>query len=546
MLIRHSAFLSLLGILLTSSYAQAADGGQTVAEHARNLLKERLEKNPVAISAQHATLKKFYANRNYTLAWSTSSGENAVCTSELAQAIKNAEADGLDAKDYAAFIERFETTTASSQDPAALIERDVALSEAALRYISDLGGARLNPKSINKELFINPDPINAPEALIKGVESTDCGWIAALAPQTKAYPALKSALAELRQRQETKQQQPPLILHKGEKLELGEQNDRIQVLKVRLAQEGYLSEEAAKIAAYDQATVDAVKQFQNEHGIEPDGVVGPATAERLNQTVADRIKQVIVSMERQRWLPRHMGDRYVLVNIAGFYLEAFEQGQKALTMRVIIGQKYRHTPVFSSVINQVRFNPPWDVPAGIFYKDKLPKIKRDPNFIARSNFIVRDSAGNRVDPASVDWANEGGSYRLTQLPGDKNALGKVRMNIINPFDVYMHGTPDQKLFDKAVRNFSSGCIRLEHPEDVAVFVLNDPINWPKEEVLRQMEGTTTRNVNLKNPVNVHITYSTVWIDDAGKMHVVPDIYGQDQQIWQALQERGTKSTGTSS
>ncbi|MFN9000841.1 MAG: peptidoglycan-binding protein, partial [Holosporales bacterium] len=277
--------LPVFGLVYATS-AYGVDGGQAPTEYAKAMLKERLEKNPVAISAQHTALKKFYKSRDYQLAWTTSAGENAACSGALVAAIQNADTHGLEAEDYAALIARFEQTPASSQDPAQLMERDVALTEAALRYIGDLGGARLNPKSINKELFINPDPINADAALTKGASSQDCGWVEALAPQTKDYAALRSHLAELRAREKQNIPQSPLVLHKGETLEKGEQNERIDVLKARLVQEGYLSPEAAKIAAFDEATFEAVKRFQVEHGIEPDGVVGPSTAERLNQTIA--------------------------------------------------------------------------------------------------------------------------------------------------------------------------------------------------------------------------------------------------------------------
>jgi murein L,D-transpeptidase YcbB/YkuD len=261
-------------------------------------------------------------------------------------------------------------------------------------------------------------------------------------------------------------------------------------------------------------------------------------AQYRDKPSSDRFKQIIVTMERWRWMPDEREDRYVQVNIAAFQLKAVEKGKVVLDMPVIIGQRYRHTPVFSSKIYSIRFNPSWHVPYSIAVRDKLPKIRNDPSYLTRGGFVLYDSSGDVISPESVDWSSVSESnfdFHLRQVPGNHNALGKIRFSIDSPYGVYLHSTNDKQLFKKAVRTLSSGCIRVAEPNKLAFFVFNQPDVWTPEHIAQNMEGTRTQNVELEKPVTVYISYFTVWEGPDGKPHFGEDVYGQDAAIWRALE-----------
>jgi murein L,D-transpeptidase YcbB/YkuD len=274
--------------------------------------------------------------------------------------------------------------------------------------------------------------------------------------------------------------------------------------------------------------------------------VGPQTRERLNnQDIQKRIQQIIVTMERWRWVPDSLEDRHIIVNIAAFMLQAYEGGNVAMEMPVIIGKNYRKTPLFLSHIYAIRFNPSWHVPYSIAVKDKLPKIRNDPDYLSRGNYVVYDG-GTPVDPHSIDWSSvDAGDFssrfRLRQTPGSHNALGKIRFSIDSPYNVYLHDTNEHQLFEKSLRNLSSGCIRVSKPQELAAYVFNNSQDWSLPAISQAMDGHQTRNIPLKKPVSVLINYFTVWQDQKGIFHFSQDIYGQDAKIWTALQQHRNKT-----
>jgi murein L,D-transpeptidase YcbB/YkuD len=268
---------------------------------------------------------------------------------------------------------------------------------------------------------------------------------------------------------------------------------------------------------YDRALAGVVAQFQREHGIVVDSALGKETLAALNVPATYRLGQIAANMERYRWMPRSLGDKYVFVNVPAFRLEAYDDGKQVMTMKVIVGAEYeeKNTPVFSDSMQYVVFRPYWNPTDSIMAKELWPKVESDPTFLDRNDYEI---------------VNEGGKQRIRQKPGDKNALGLVKFMFPNSFDIYMHDTPEEQLFQKDVRAFSHGCIRLEKPAEMAQWVLG----WTPEQVRTAMEsGPDDHRVNLKQKVPVYIVYFTTYMRD-GRLYFGNDLYGRDGALVAAV------------
>ncbi|MGW8369195.1 MAG: L,D-transpeptidase family protein [Gammaproteobacteria bacterium] len=327
----------------------------------------------------------------------------------------------------------------------------------------------------------------------------------------------------------------------GPALRFGDSDPRVAQIAARLSISGDLEPGFAG-DEFDEMLETAVERFQSRHGLTVDGVVGRASVAALNVPVQDRINQIIVNLERWRWLPESLGERYIIVNIAGFRLDVFENGHSIMDMRVVVGRPYRRTPVFSETIRYLELNPSWEVPMRIATQDKLPLIKADPSYITSQGFRLLRGWGadeQTIDPFSIDWSTvtaRNFDYRLRQTPGPMNALGQVKFMFPNKFSVYLHDTPSRELFGEDVRAFSSGCIRLSQPIDLAELLLADDPSWSRAAIDRALADGRERNVTLPRPMPVHLLYWTVWVDQDGVLQFRDDIYGRDPAVLRELRE----------
>jgi murein L,D-transpeptidase YcbB/YkuD len=286
-----------------------------------------------------------------------------------------------------------------------------------------------------------------------------------------------------------------------------------------------------------------VKQFQNRHGLAPDGIVGSKTRAALNVSVQQRIRQVELNLERWRWLPNDLGDRFIAVNTADYSLKVVENGRKIIDMRVVVGRPARQTPVFSAKMTYLVLNPYWNVPYTIAVKDILPKLDEGVDYLISQGIRVFSDwskDATELNPEQIDWASYGRSnfpFRLRQDPGKKNALGQIKFMFPNKFAVYLHDTPQRSLFQKIQRGFSSGCIRVENARMLASYLLSAEDRWTPEVLLAALASGHRQVVRVPQPILVHLLYMTAWIDDRGVLQFREDIYHRDRDLDAALMQR---------
>ncbi len=555
---------SIFKYLATGSILLTIVGGQHFISSAqspdlsmRDLLRFRIELGgiPLKISVGKEpiyaaiVLPIFYERRVYQPAWTDSQGPLPQ-TETLLNAIRHADREGLRPGDYhlekieAILSELHQTPKLWEQPhPRQLVDLDLLLTDAFLIYGSHLLAGRINPEQIDPQWFANRREADLAQLLEDALSSNQIEeTLAALLPAYAGYTRLWDTLAIYRKFAETGGW--PTV-PSGSKLRQGDRSERIPLLRQRLAAEGFLT----NVGADDQTLFDndveqALKKFQMQNGLETDGILGTQTLQALNISADQRVRQIVVNMERWRWLPQNLGDRYILVNIASFNLDVLEQETPVLNMRVVAGKSYRKTPVFSDKITYLVINPYWGVPDTIAKKDILPKQKKDPNFLMNQKIRVFEGWGantREIDPSIIDWNNVTAAnltYRFKQDPGPQNALGRIKFMFPNQFDVYLHDTPSKELFAKARRDFSSGCIRIEKPVELAEYLLRKHPDWPSEKIRSTLSGSdfTTQTVKLPEPVNIHILYWTVWVGKDDRIHFGPDIYDRDTALDAAMQE----------
>jgi murein L,D-transpeptidase YcbB/YkuD len=532
--------LFLAASLLAAGLSQSAADETPLEARLRNrieagMLTDSLEVMDERVHARQ-TIRLVYPNRAYQPVWVDEDG--LLPRGEAFQrwlAIEPRK-HGLRPQDYhLAVIDELGNTDRLG----ALVDLELAMTDAFLMIGSHLVAGRLNPETLDAEWIANRR--HRPLApLLERASTVDAPGLILeeLLPEDRAYAALVQSLAALRQ---TRDNGGWPSVSTGPTLREGDMDDRVAELTQRLHVAGYLEGDSTHL--FDAEVARAVRSFQSRHGLTADGVVGPATQNALNVPIQSRINQLIVNLERWRWLPEDLGDRYVLVNIAGFRLDVVENGESVYNMRVVVGQPYRRTPVFSGVISYLVLNPYWEVPPSIAIQDKLPLIKADPNYLERQNFELLRGWGDQqrsVDPVTVDWStitSRNFPFRLRQKPGPYNALGTIQFMLPNKFSVYLHDTPARELFGRDARAFSSGCIRLQSPLDLAEIVLRDQAQWSRQNIEAAVRAGREQTVRLARQVPVHLLYWTAWVDTAnGQLQLRDDIYGRDTAVLAELRE----------
>ncbi len=328
------------------------------------------------------------------------------------------------------------------------------------------------------------------------------------------------------------------LIPDGSELHSGTRDKRVILLRNRLRISGHYTAEMQADPLYFDAGLDAaVRRFQAEHALWIDGAVGARTLDALNVPVENRIEQLKITLERWRWLPRNLGERYIWVNIVAAELQVIEHHESLHSMRAIVGRAYRQTPSLQGHIDLVTFNPTWTVPYTIAAEDLLPLQRQDRTFLSRNRIRVFSAQdGREVGIRAVDWLNltpRNFAYTLRQDAGPDNSLGRVKFSFENPYDIYLHDSPNKILFRLPDRTFSSGCIRIEEPVLLAEYLLASDQQMDREAIRAALDAGTTRNVALKHTIPVYLVYMNVWTDDEGNVYFGADPYGRDQHLQSA-------------
>jgi murein L,D-transpeptidase YcbB/YkuD len=484
---------------------------------------------------------RFYAAGGYSLAW-MSGGRPTPQALAMVALFKQAALKGLNPEDYDA--SRWDARTARLGRPEGTdgAHFDLALTVCAMRYIAALRIGRVNPRHFRFGP-VGPKHDDLPHLLRNSIlNAPDVG--AALAMVEPRYAGYRRAEAALATYMKLAQEgdAPPIPIP-AKPVRPGDSYPALARLVGRLRQLGDLppaGAAAAPAAAYDGEVVAAVRHFQRRHGLDVDGLLGPHTAAELDKPLSLRVRQLQYTLERYRWIPRSFPQPPIVVNIPEFRLRTMRrQPAYFLSMKVVVGNAYgHHTPVFADYMRYLIFRPYWNVPLSIQRAELVAKIRSDPDYLAEHDYEVIDGDGQVITDGPVDGdilsALRSGTLRIRQKPGPENSLGLVKFIFPNNYNVYLHGTPATELFEHARRDFSHGCIRVEHPAALAAWVLRDRPEWSEARIRAAMNGAQTLQVNLTKPIPVLILYSTAVVEPGGEVHFFDDIYGYDDDLERAL------------
>jgi murein L,D-transpeptidase YcbB/YkuD len=500
-------------------------------------------------------LPRFYRDRDFRPAWIDDSLRLPLARSFLS-ALSEVEKDGLNPENYhlaalralTASIEERNARRSDAPDPSDWLDLEMLLTDAFLLCGSHLLHGQVEQESLRSNWFIRGRIEDLVAVLEKGLST---GEIAEafddLRPRHGIYMGLRSALEKFRDPAETSIRP---FLEAGPSLRLGDSGPRVRVLNELLAAWGDLASERGgddgegkNGELFDERTEEAVRNFQERHGLEADGIAGESTRSELQVLVEMRRLQILANLERWRWIASDLGEPHILVNIPDFRVALYREGREVLSTKAIMGRLYRQTPVFSGRVTYLGVNPPWNIPPKLAREDILPKIKADPSFLRQEGIRVFEDwspGAAEVDPDSVDWTrlSPGAlAYKLVQDPGPKNALGRIAFMFPNAFDVYLHDTPAHDLFNRPARTFSSGCVRIEKSFELAEVLLENNPDWSPDSLRKLIDRGETRKIPLPHPVDIHVLYWTAWRDDGGRVNFRNDAYGRDRALYRALLER---------
>jgi L,D-transpeptidase YcbB len=480
----------------------------------------------------------FYDDRNYEVAW-TRDGAPTASANAFMQQFSNSAAKGLIPEDYDAsrWAERVQALNSKSPDAISLF--DVAMTVNVMRYISDLRIGRVNPSHFNFEVPVQEKKYDLAEFVSdNAVDATDVPkLITSVEPDSEEYRKTEQALAhylDLAKQQEQEGREPLPVVTKA--VSVGETYPAVNVLLTRLQLEGDADADVTLNPAssvFNSTLSEAVKSYQHRHGIAEDGRLTPQTIKSLNVPLTNRVAQLQNSLERWRWLPEPYLHARLMVNLPEFVLRGYDPDHKLdFTMRVVVGQVMgqHETPVFTHMMKYLVFRPYWNVPVDIARKELVPHMASSHGYLAGKNFEVTNNKGVvQTDYTAKQVAQ--GAVMVREKPGPKNSLGLVKFIFPNQYDIYLHSTPAVSLFERSRRDFSHGCIRVQKPADLAVWVLQGQGDWDEDKVQEAMnDGPDNKTVSLKTPLPIVIFYLTAIAAEDGHTHFFDDIYGYDAEM----------------
>jgi L,D-transpeptidase YcbB len=542
---RWSLWLLIVGTLAGSASAQQS-GASDVATQLRGIASagQLPELRWPNFSDYREHVQNFYQPSDFTPAW-VRNGQPTPQALAIINLLKQADTQGLDPEDYDG--SRWADRLARLQNPREAGQGaifDAALTVCLMRYISDRHIGKVNPQHFKFGLSVEEKKYELPaflrDRLVNGRDVN--AELAQIGPPFAGYSRTLQVLQ--RYLQLAPQDDGEKLPDSKKPIAPGSPYDGIPRLARLLRLLGDLPANAAIPEGsnlYQGALVDAVKSFQSRHGLKADGRVDEQTLRQLNTPLSQRVDQLRLTLERWRWLPDRFNEPRIVVNIPEFRLRAYDNsGNPALSMDVIVGKAFHHkTPVFERDMRFVIFRPYWNVPPSIQRSEIVPAIQKDRDYISKKGFEVVTPTGQVVTSGAITdevlAQLRAGKLEVRQKPGPTNALGLVKLMFPNEYNVYLHSTPVPQLFSQTRRDFSHGCIRVEHPAELAAWVLRDKPDWSVQRAQTAMQsGKDNEQVNLTNPVPVLILYATAIVDPSGEVHFFDDIYGYDDELRQVL------------
>lgn len=500
-------------------------GAVSITNEMRRLLDQ-----PGVLAAHQNQVRDFYQARGMKTLWLQGERPNAL-VQQLFERIRDTVETGLTEEDLPAF-ERFQPQAKAKPRAAAY---ELRMTELFLKFAKILLQGRYQPKVVDPNWHIPLEKFDAAKLLgqLAAAPGSLSGLLDALEPQHQEYRVLLRLYKEHQSRAEARDL-PPIQMD-GATLRPGMQAVWVPELRARLQAEFFPGEAFENDSeVYDPNLVELVKRFQAAQGEKPDGILGPKTKAFFAVPPENHFKSIRASLERWRWLPRDFGHRYIIVNIPSFELYLYENAREIWQTKVVVGSRERPSPSVGSSISHLKVNPKWHVPESIALKDLIPKQMKNKNYLYSAGYKVLDrQTREEIDPEDIDWQyySEAGDfpYLIRQESGDRNALGRLKFEMPNRYAIYLHDTPTRELFDKSDRAYSSGCIRVDAPYNLAGILLDrDDPTFGKSQIEREIKEGETRDLELSEKVRVFLTYFTTWVDSSGKVSFKPDIYGRNK------------------
>ncbi|MDQ4140478.1 MAG: L,D-transpeptidase family protein [Bacteroidota bacterium] len=488
------------------------------------------------------TTMLFYRTRDYRLGW-FKKDKLVPQANTFLNVISKATREGLNPEDYKikdfnTLLQQYETAKDDSLKQQLKQRIDVTLSASYFHYASDFYRGTVNPRELdNIEWSVKRNKIKLHKALQTILRERSSRYpYYQFEPLHEEYNRLRTALQQYRNIRQNGGW--PKIENVKNNLHRGETSAAVPLLRKRLLPPDRLHVSRPDSNRFDEELEKAVRDFQERHGLKVDGTINKETLSAMNVSLNDRIDQIIINMERWRWIPKpkEMERKHIFVNIPEYTLYAKDKGKSVFNMRVVVGKVMNSTPIFSDKLEYIVFSPYWYVPFSIIENEMKPRLIADPGWLERMDMEVVQGYGKEavpVDPYSIDWSSitkENFKYAVRQRPGPKNPLGDIKYIFPNEHEVYLHHTAAAELFNQTQRGFSHGCIRVEKPVELAQFLLAGKPQWTEEAILEAMHAGTERYENLPEKIPVYIVYFTSWVDDNGRIHFRDDIYGHDKEL----------------
>ncbi|MBT8422965.1 MAG: L,D-transpeptidase family protein [Gammaproteobacteria bacterium] len=530
----HARLHSVAVLLVVAALLAAPAHGRLINDSAGNSAAELRQQLKSQLSADStgsddlnrqsvdSIVQSFYAERSFRPAWTTHAQQL-----ELRQLPRLAELHGLTATEY-----QLPAVTREFADVAAVARLELQISRTVLTIATHLRYGKMEPAGKYTRLRVQYDDAARTEMLHSAAASESLLiYLNNLAPQDLLYRKLQHSLAGHRTMRDDGLESPRIKA--GRTLEPGMRDTRVPQLRQRLG----LEPVADDADLYDAPLAAAVARFQQRHRLQADGIVGPRTRRTLNISLSRRIAQLRVNLEWQRWARTPAGTDYLRVNIPHYTLQWVEDGRSQWSMRTQVGNKDRQTPVFRSVVNAISANPTWTIPPTIFREDILPLLQTDAAYLQQKGMYVVDRRGRPVDAGLIDWQTTTADefpYRLRRGPGLGNALGSMKFMMPNPYLIYLHDTPAKHLFRQPTRATSSGCIRVEEPQQLAEFLVSMQKQRSQQRLVKAMSTNKTRYIGFDAPVPIIILYATIDLNDEGELIFADDIYHRDRQVLAVL------------